>query len=184
MWIWPFRHVDSVVFEFCTKFGSNICYSHWDLPFRLWYWKCVLCLNSDQRVCTSLLLLYTVNGKKSHFIFVNKILWWYTTKWYVLCCFYLYQVVLRHTKFTTSHYITPLCSSCFHCYKKCWERPRNAGIMVVENKVAHFYGPLCTYTVIHHHHIRFWYLWCCCCPGLRGRQHLAMPHTRSPWIPV
>jgi len=30
MWIWPFRHVDSVVFELCTKFGSNICYSHWD----------------------------------------------------------------------------------------------------------------------------------------------------------
>jgi len=35
-----------------------------------------------------------------------------------------------------------------------------------------------------HHHIWFWYLWCCCCPGLRGRQHLAKPHTRSPWIPV
>jgi len=30
MWIWPFRRVDSVVFVFCTKFGSNICYSHWD----------------------------------------------------------------------------------------------------------------------------------------------------------
>jgi len=30
MWIWPFRRVDSAVFEFCTKFGSNICYSHWD----------------------------------------------------------------------------------------------------------------------------------------------------------
>ena len=30
MWIWPFRCVDSVVFVFCTKFGSNICYSHWD----------------------------------------------------------------------------------------------------------------------------------------------------------
>ena len=25
MWIWPFRRV-----ELCTKFGSNICYSHWD----------------------------------------------------------------------------------------------------------------------------------------------------------
>ena len=36
----------------------------------------------------------------------------------------------------------------------------------------------------HHHHIRFWYLWCCGCPGLRGRQHLATPHTRSPRIPV
>jgi len=36
----------------------------------------------------------------------------------------------------------------------------------------------------HHHHIQFWYLWCCGCPGLRGRQHLATPHTRSPWIPV
>jgi len=34
----------------------------------------------------------------------------------------------------------------------------------------------------HHHHIRFWYLRCCGCPGLRGRQHLATPHTRSPWI--
>jgi len=30
MWIWPFRRVDSVAFVFCTKFGSNICYSHWD----------------------------------------------------------------------------------------------------------------------------------------------------------
>jgi len=30
------------------------------------------------------------------------------------------------------------------------------------------------------HHIRFWYLRCCGCPGLRGRQHLATPHTRSP----
>ena len=29
-WIWPFRRVDSVVFVFCTKFGSNICYSHRD----------------------------------------------------------------------------------------------------------------------------------------------------------
>jgi len=30
MWIWPFRRVDGVVFERCTKFGSNIRYSHWD----------------------------------------------------------------------------------------------------------------------------------------------------------
>jgi len=30
MWIWPFRRVDSVVFVICIKFGSNICYSHWD----------------------------------------------------------------------------------------------------------------------------------------------------------
>ena len=30
MWIWPFRRVDSVVFVFCAKFGSNIRYSHWD----------------------------------------------------------------------------------------------------------------------------------------------------------
>ena len=30
MWIWPFRRVDRAVFVFCTKFGSNICYSHWD----------------------------------------------------------------------------------------------------------------------------------------------------------
>ena len=30
MWIWLFRCVDSVVFVPCTKFGSNICYSHWD----------------------------------------------------------------------------------------------------------------------------------------------------------
>jgi len=30
MWIWPFRRVNSVVFVFCTKFNSNICYSHWD----------------------------------------------------------------------------------------------------------------------------------------------------------
>ena len=30
MWIWPFQRVGSVVFVLCTKFGSNICYSHWD----------------------------------------------------------------------------------------------------------------------------------------------------------
>jgi len=30
MWIWPLRHVDSVVFVLCTKFGSNICFCHWD----------------------------------------------------------------------------------------------------------------------------------------------------------
>ena len=30
MWIWPFRRVGSVVSVFCTKFGSNLCYSHWD----------------------------------------------------------------------------------------------------------------------------------------------------------
>jgi len=30
MWIWPFRRVDSVVFVFYIKFGSNISYSHWD----------------------------------------------------------------------------------------------------------------------------------------------------------
>jgi len=30
MWIWPFRRVHSVAFVFCTKFASNICYSHWD----------------------------------------------------------------------------------------------------------------------------------------------------------
>jgi len=30
MWIWPLWRVGSVVFVFCTKFGSNICYSHWD----------------------------------------------------------------------------------------------------------------------------------------------------------
>ena len=30
MWIWPFRRVDSVLLVLCTKFGSNICYSHWD----------------------------------------------------------------------------------------------------------------------------------------------------------
>jgi len=30
MYIWPFRRVGSVVFVFCAKFGSNICYSHWD----------------------------------------------------------------------------------------------------------------------------------------------------------
>jgi len=28
MRIWPFRRVDSVAFVFCTKFGSNICYSN------------------------------------------------------------------------------------------------------------------------------------------------------------
>jgi len=30
MWIWPLRRVGSVVFVFCTKFGSNIYYSRWD----------------------------------------------------------------------------------------------------------------------------------------------------------
>ena len=31
MSILPLRRVDSMVFIFCTKFGTNICYSHWDL---------------------------------------------------------------------------------------------------------------------------------------------------------
>ena len=35
MWIWPLRRVDSVVFVLCAKFGSNICYTHWD--------RCTLC---------------------------------------------------------------------------------------------------------------------------------------------
>ena len=30
VWIWPFQRVDSAVFVFCTKLGSNICYNHWD----------------------------------------------------------------------------------------------------------------------------------------------------------
>ena len=30
MWIWQFWHLDSVVFVFWTKFGSNTCYSYWD----------------------------------------------------------------------------------------------------------------------------------------------------------
>jgi len=30
MWIWPLLRVGSVVFVFCTIFGPNICYSHWD----------------------------------------------------------------------------------------------------------------------------------------------------------
>ena len=29
MWIWPFRRVDSVVFVFCTKFGSNLFFYVW-----------------------------------------------------------------------------------------------------------------------------------------------------------
>jgi len=30
IWIWPVRRIHSVVFVFCAKFGSNICYSRWD----------------------------------------------------------------------------------------------------------------------------------------------------------
>ena len=30
MWIWPYRRFDSVVFVFCVKLCSNICYSHLD----------------------------------------------------------------------------------------------------------------------------------------------------------
>ena len=30
MRIWPLWRVDNVAFVFRTKFGSNICYSHWD----------------------------------------------------------------------------------------------------------------------------------------------------------
>ena len=30
MLISPFQRVDSVALMFCTKFGSNICYNHWD----------------------------------------------------------------------------------------------------------------------------------------------------------
>jgi len=42
MWNWPFWHVGNVVFVFCTKFGSNICYSHWDrctYPSDLIWWR-------------------------------------------------------------------------------------------------------------------------------------------------
>jgi len=41
MWIWSFRRVDSLVFVLCTKFGSNIGYSHWDrhtYPSDLHWW--------------------------------------------------------------------------------------------------------------------------------------------------
>ena len=34
--IWPFRRVDRVAFVFCTKFGSNIRYSHWDRRTYAW----------------------------------------------------------------------------------------------------------------------------------------------------
>ena len=54
-------------------------------------------------------------------------------------------------------------------------------VIAVEHSVP-FFNILFSVTLHHHHHhhIRFWYLWCCGCPGLRGRQHLATPHTRSP----
>jgi len=61
MWIWPFRRVDSVVFVFCTKFGPNICYSHWDrhtffrLSFddvtRIIFWFRLLVTLSSPRRC-------------------------------------------------------------------------------------------------------------------------------------
>jgi len=49
---------------------------------------------------------------------------------------------------------------------------RYLGIMVTDE--------LSWSSYVQSHHIRFWYLRCCGCPGLRGRQHLAMPDTRSP----
>ena len=30
VWIWPYPGLYSVAFVFCTKFGSNVCYSHLD----------------------------------------------------------------------------------------------------------------------------------------------------------
>ena len=44
---------------------------------------------------------------------------------------------------------------------------------------VHIMGHM-TFVSLHHHNIRFSYLRCCGCPGLRGGQHLATPHTRSP----
>jgi len=38
MWIWPFRRVDSVVLVFCTKLGSNICYTHIVRSTHLCFW--------------------------------------------------------------------------------------------------------------------------------------------------
>jgi len=35
MWIWPFRRVDSPVFMFCTKFGSDMCYNYRDRRIML-----------------------------------------------------------------------------------------------------------------------------------------------------
>ena len=58
----------------------------------------------------------------------------------------------------------------------------NVSVIGQNQIVLHFHEILTALSVhvIIHHHIRFWYLWCCGCPGLRGRQHLATPHTRSP----
>jgi len=39
MWVWPFPHVDSVVLELCTKFGSNICYNHWVMLQTFIWWR-------------------------------------------------------------------------------------------------------------------------------------------------
>jgi len=55
MWIWPFRRVDSVLFVFCAKFGSNICYSHW-----------------DQRTCASDIHLMTSRELTSGFVFWSR----------------------------------------------------------------------------------------------------------------
>ena len=46
MWIWPFRRVDSVVFVFCTKCGSNVCYIHWDRHTYASDFHLVILLNS------------------------------------------------------------------------------------------------------------------------------------------
>ena len=52
MWIWPFRRVDSMILVFCTKFGSNICYSH-----------------RDRRTCASDIHLITSRELTSGFYF-------------------------------------------------------------------------------------------------------------------
>jgi len=62
IWIWPFLRVDSVVCVFCTKFSSNICYSHWDrrnicyrrsfdvvTPINFRFWNLVqICLSNPE----------------------------------------------------------------------------------------------------------------------------------------
>ena len=55
MWIWPFRRVDRAVLVFCTKFGSNICYSH-----------------RDRRTCASDLHLITSRELTSGFDFWSR----------------------------------------------------------------------------------------------------------------
>jgi len=73
-WIWPFRRVDSVVLVLCTKFGSNICYCHWD---RRTYPSDIHLMTSPTRINFRFRLLVTCSSPHGCDAFSHKTWWRY-----------------------------------------------------------------------------------------------------------